>query len=165
YSFHQDCEQALGLYDESLAADPFYARTYFEKVEIMSLCAAELPEDERTAMYDAMLAALEEGSVLAVEKPGRERAALEAQIPRSWAQAAQYFQSAEAWPYALTALERLADYPSDQIPAWNIAYQLAVVHQQLGNLASAEAAANEALATAPDDVRPQIEQFIATLNE
>ncbi len=166
YSFHQDCERAVDLYEESLSADPFYARTHFEMVEIMSICAADLPEDEdtRTAFYERMFANLEEGERLAIEKPGREREALRAQIPRSWAQGAQFFQSVEAWDLALRALERLAEYPSDQIPLWNVTYQTAVVHQQMGNIELARAAATEALAAAPADVQPQIEQFIATLD-
>lgn len=166
YSFHQDCTRALELYDESITADSFYARTHFEKFEIMTLCAAELPEEERDAFYEQMFFHLEEGERLAIEKPGREREALRAQIPRSWAQGAQFFQSVEEWGWALAALERLRDteYPSEQIPAWNVAYQIAVVHQQLGNLDLAQAVAAEALSAAPADVQPQIEQFIATLS-
>ena len=165
YSFHQDCERAIDLYDESLTADPFYARTHFEMFEIMSACAAEWPEAERDAFYERMFANLEEGERLAIEKPGREREALRAQIPRSWAQGAQFFQSVEEWELALRALERLAEYANEQIPLWNVTYQTAVVHQQMGNIELARAAAAEALAAAPADVQPQIEQFVATLDE
>jgi tetratricopeptide (TPR) repeat protein len=163
YSFTQDCPRALDLYDQSTTADPYYARTRFEKVEIMTLCAPDIPEAERAAFYAEMIATLQEAEQLAIERGGRERESLQAQIPRSWAQLAQFFQTEEAWAEALIALERLTEFPSEQVPLWNVLYQTAVTQQALGNLPAARAAAAEALTLAPDELKGQIEAFIATL--
>lgn len=162
YSFYQDCEQSIDLYEESAAIDPFYYRTRFELAEIYLVCARQAAEDDRPAMYDTVIDLLQEGTQLALEKPGRERTQASAAVPRGWLQAYQFFIEAQAPDHALAALEQLKLNPGD-VEAWQFDFYTANAYSIRGDIEQALALARQSLQSAPPEAAPQIQQFIDSL--
>lgn len=160
YSFEQDCDEALDLYQESADADPYYYRTRFEIAEIYIVCGRTQDETTRINNYGKILDQLREGSVLGLERPGRDSRTIASQTPRAWLQAAQYYQENEAWSFALRAYEALRDWPSDLVAEWQVEFFIATAHNELGNTAEARATAAQALDLAPPEAAPQIQQFL-----
>ncbi|MCB0033211.1 MAG: hypothetical protein KDE51_04300, partial [Anaerolineales bacterium] len=162
YSFYQDCERAIDLYEQSAATDPFYYRTRFELAEIYLVCASQAEPDEREPMFDEVVGLLEEGTELALEKPGRERIQASAAIPRGWLQAYQFFLDLQEGEYALRTLEQLRLNPGE-VEAWQIDFYTANAYSVQGDLEAARAAAEASLQAAPAEAAPQIQQFIDNL--
>lgn len=169
YTFEKDCDQTIELYKNSMTADPFYFRTRFELAEVYLSCAQQAEGEAKIAYYGPIVDVLREGTQLAQEKPGREFAQAQAQPPRSWLQAAQFFQESAAWSYAIIAYDTLANWPADklpeQLPQWRAQFLLANAYKESGDVANARTWATTALAAAPSETQGQIQQFIDNLTQ
>lgn len=159
YSFDQDCDAALAIYEESRTADPYYANTPLEMVEIQIACATQLEGDARAAYYEPILANLREGDRIATLTRGKDRSP----VGQTWARAAQAFTEWQVWDTALTAYEFLLTRTDSPIPPWQVRVQMANIYSQMGDTAAALAQANLAKEDAPPEVLTQIDAFIETL--
>ena len=152
YSFTQDCQRALDLYDQSIAADPTFDATRFELAEISGICMVNASEEDREPYYDLIF-----DSVLA----GVELARADDQtLGERWLRAAQAYQQIGAYDYSFRAYDEAQKYANERSPLWQIQYFTANAYAASGDLAKAEELAIESLAAAPPDAAPQIQQFV-----
>lgn len=149
-SVMQDCEAALATYQESLDIDPYYTDTYFRLADALVACGNEMDEAERDAMYGDAVGTLEEGLDI---NPNNARA---------WLRLGQIYQQLERYDEAVTAFSNVRQYdPQGRVaPAWNINLLIARALFQKGDLAQAETLAQQTLATAPEEAKPQIQQLL-----
>ncbi|MEW5989672.1 MAG: tetratricopeptide repeat protein, partial [Chloroflexota bacterium] len=92
FALMNDCDKAIELYDKSGEVDPYYPRTYFERADVLTSCAAELPTEEQTAYYEQAVTSYEQGL---------ER---EPDDPRVWVQLAQLYQRMDNFEEAAETL-------------------------------------------------------------
>lgn len=149
-SVMQDCEAALATYQESLDIDPYYTDTYFRLADALVACGNEMDEAERDAMYGVAVGTLEEGLAI---NPNNARA---------WLRLGQIYQQLEQYDAAVTAFGNVRQYdPQGRVaPAWNVNLLIARALFQKGDLAQAETLAQQTLATAPEEAKPQIQQLL-----
>ena len=149
YELKGDCDGAIATYDEAVRADPYYPVSYFARADIHINCAASLPEDERNEGYGLALASIQEGLEL---DPNNVRA---------WQQLGQINQQLGEYDAALAAFdEARARNVNNRVPAWNIDYLAAFTNFQKGDTGEALRLAQQALALAPTEAAPQIEQLL-----
>jgi cyclophilin family peptidyl-prolyl cis-trans isomerase/tetratricopeptide (TPR) repeat protein len=151
YDILGDCPQAIDLYEESVAVDPYYEITYFGRADVYVACAATADETTRLEYYNQAVFSLEEGLALS-----------DANV-RAWLQAAQLYQQLERYDEALAAYEEAGLRNQGEIPVWNLDFLIANLYRLMGDEAMALSLAEQALAAAPSDAADQIRQFIVEL--
>ncbi|MFO7541055.1 MAG: peptidylprolyl isomerase [Chloroflexota bacterium] len=153
YELKGDCDEALAAYDAAVTADPYYPVSYFARADIHINCAANLSEDERNEGYRQALASIEEGLEL---DPNNVRA---------WQQIGQIRQQMGEYEAALAAFDEARERNvNGRIPTWNIDYLAAFTNYQMGEAEEAARLARQALAAAPPEAAPQIEQLLAQID-
>jgi cyclophilin family peptidyl-prolyl cis-trans isomerase len=147
----QDCQQAIALYNESLAIDPFYTDTYFALAETYVACAAGQPESVQADYHEQAEATLTAGLA------GDDNA-------RAWLQAAQTYQQMEAYNEALAAYDEAQVLSqNNEIPDWNIDFLRASLYLDMGDQETARELAQQALALAPPEATTQIQALLSQL--
>ena len=162
YSFTQDCDDALDLYNASLDSDPTFEQTYLERAEIASVCMTNADDPaEQEMYYDLIFDSLVDGVAIGTENG---RSSLR-DVPQRWARAAQAYQQVGAYDYAIRAYEAAEPYADDRLPLWQIQYLNATARAESGDISGASELAAIALESAPAEggVVEQIEQFISGL--
>ena len=155
YSYRQDCEQTIALYDASILADPTYGITRFELAEIMGICLTQAADAaEREQYTERIFSEIEMGIDIARSQQG---------FAQRWLRAAQAYQQSGEFDFAARAYEQAMQYPDNQSPLWQMQYLLATSYADAGDIDQAREQATESLANAPADLAPQIEQFINDL--
>ncbi len=153
FELRRDCDEAIAAFDAAVRADPFYPVSYFARADIHINCAANLPEDEREESYRLALASIQEGLEL---DPNNARA---------WQQIGQIHQQLGEYEEALAAFDEARERNvNGRIPTWNIDYLAAFTNFQMGEQAEALRLAQQALASAPAEAAPQIEQLLAQID-
>jgi cyclophilin family peptidyl-prolyl cis-trans isomerase/tetratricopeptide (TPR) repeat protein len=152
-SIAQDCEEAIAIYRESLEIDPFYEDTYFRLADTLVNCGNQVAEEERDGLYQDAVSTLEEGLAI---NDGNARA---------WLRLGQIYQQLERYDDAVGAFEsaRAQDPQGRVAPGWNLDLLIARALFESGNTAQAEAMAQQALQTAPEEARPQINQLLSQI--
>jgi cyclophilin family peptidyl-prolyl cis-trans isomerase/tetratricopeptide (TPR) repeat protein len=149
----QDCDAAIAAYDEAVRADPYYPVSYFARANAHINCAANLPEAERNQGYQLALASIEEGLEL------------DPNNVQGWQQLGQLNQQLGNYEAALAAFdEARVRNVNNRVPAWNIDYLAAFTNYQMGERDEALRLAQQALATAPPEATPQIEQLLTQID-
>ena len=153
FELKRDCDQAIALYNESLAIDPFYSTTYFAFTDTLVSCAsAQSNEAAQRKLYQMAADTLAGGL------------AYEPQNARAWLQSGQILQRIGQYEEALAAFERARIEDSGKtIPTWNLDFLEASVHRDMGEIELARAMAEQSLEAAPQDVADQIESFLIEL--
>lgn len=147
----KDCAKAKGIYEQSAEIDPFFASTYFSLADTYVSCAPE-DGDGRTTAYQSAADAL----ALGLERDGNN--------PRAWAQAGQIYQEIGRPQEAVAAYEEAMNRDrKGELPAWNMNYLLATAYAEAGDKQQARELGEVALSLAPEGILPEIEQFLAGL--
>lgn len=149
-----ECEQALAVYDESAAIDPFYSQTHLARADAYIVCGSPLPEAERNEFYRTAAEALTRGLE---GNPGNVRA---------WIQLAEVYRQLGQYDDALATVEqlRLNNEPV-VIPTAEIDFLEAQIVAGQGATAAARILAERALETAGEATAARIEEFLAGLDE
>lgn len=158
FSFGQDCKKAIELYFESLAADPYFAGTYFEMAELYLVCGAKEPEREREHYYELAETALREG-----KKHLDRRVVNKTRAVQNWMHIAKYYERSDELDKAFRAYGDARELATKKVPRWNISYLMAKLSAKMGNVGQAIALGQEALQEAPQDAVQEIEQFFKKL--
>lgn len=146
----RDCQEALDIYRESVAIDPYFVTAYYALADGLLTCAAQV--EEREPYYVEAADTLKTG--LEIE-PGNARA---------WLQLAQINRELGQYEEAILAYENaLENDTRNQLPTWNVNYLIAQAYQELGDSGQAEQAARVALTQAPADSANQVRQFLLEL--
>ncbi|MGH2536670.1 MAG: hypothetical protein ACRDHL_04675 [Candidatus Promineifilaceae bacterium] len=148
YLLQNDCDEALQRYRESLAVDPFFTTTYFERAEIAKACADEAEGAAAQAYYQEALESVRGGLEREDEPPGRWVLLAQIHIGLNQPQAAQ-----EAYQEAMARA-------GGNVAAWQIDFSMAQAYSNNGDASQAREYAARALQTAPQDVAAQIQAFI-----
>jgi tetratricopeptide (TPR) repeat protein len=147
-----DCDQALALYDETTAIDPFYAQTFLARADAYLLCASGREEAERDEFYRLAAASLEEGLAI---NPANVRA---------WTQLAEVYRQLGDYERALAAVESARDHNEPVVfPPAEIDFLAAQIAADSGDTAEARALAERALTTAGAETAAQIQAFLDEL--
>ncbi len=155
FDMNRDCDQAIALYDESIAIDPYFAETYFALTDALISCAsAQTDESVERELHELAAQSITEGLTYQPENS------------RAWLQAGQILQRIERYGEALSAFdEARVTGQGSTIPSWNIDFLEASVYYDMGDIAMARALAEQALKSAPENVSGQIESFLSDLGE
>ncbi len=148
-----DCGAGLDIYEQSATIDPYYPDTFFAWAEAAAGCAGEAEGAEREAYNNEAVAALTQGLVLDPDNA------------RAWVRAGQLYQRIERHAEAVDAYEQalLADSNQVELPAWNVKYLQAQAYRDMGELAQAQALAEEVLQISPPEFQGEIQLFIQQL--
>jgi tetratricopeptide (TPR) repeat protein len=148
-----DCDQALAIYDESAAIDPFYNLTHLARADAYIACGSGREDAERDEFYRTAAAALEQ----ALENDPTPI--------RAWVQLAEIYRQLGDYDQALVAVEG-ARAQNDPVtfPTAEIDFLEAQIAAGLGNTQEARALALQALATAGTETAAQIEEFLRELD-
>jgi cyclophilin family peptidyl-prolyl cis-trans isomerase/tetratricopeptide (TPR) repeat protein len=149
----QNCAGGLDIYEQSATIDPFYADTFFTWADAAAACAATAEEAEAADYFAEAVSALQQGLEL---QPDNARA---------WVRAGQLYQRIDQNEDAIAAYEQglRLDPTQQEIPAWNVKYLQAQAYRDLGQLAAAEALANEVLQLSPPEFQGEIQLFLQQL--
>lgn len=151
FDVKQDCEQAIGLFEESLETDPYFTETYFWLVDTYYRCSLNVDEETaETYLNDSV----------EVLQAGLDR---DPDNTRAWLRAVQIYQDLGLAAEADAALEQLRQLdPSQQTLAeWNYLLQKGRIANLAGDAAAAATFAREALTVSPaPEVSQQIELFL-----
>jgi tetratricopeptide (TPR) repeat protein len=149
-----DCDQALALYDESAAIDPFYSLTHLARADAYIACADGREDAERDAFYRTAADALE----LALQS--------DPSPIRAWMQLAEIYRQLGEYERAATAVAG-ARAENDPVifPTTEIDFLAAQIAAGLGNTAEARDLAKRALETAGTETAAQIEEFLSEMGE
>lgn len=150
YDLKNSCEQAIELFIESAAIDPYYQETYFRLADLYTRCARELPPAQRDDYLNEAAEYIAAGTEL---RPNDVR---------GWLRAAQLYEQLARWDEAVAAYEsaRAVDPSGATAPVWNVDFRLAQLYAQMGDAETARRLAQQALLAAPPDAAPQIQQFL-----
>ncbi|GAB4150312.1 MAG: hypothetical protein Fur0021_12680 [Candidatus Promineifilaceae bacterium] len=151
YVFDRDCAASINLYDESAAIDPYYATTHFERAEIQIACAGSSEGEEKTTYYQQAVASIQKGLEM------------EDSDPRRWTQLAQVYEQLEQNEDALDAYEQARLRQNNRFPAWRTVLAMAALAQKMGDVDQAISYAQDALAGAPEEQKPQVQAYLAEL--
>jgi len=152
YDLMRECDLALELYSNSIEIDPYYEVTYLGYADTLVACAAELEGEEKTAVYQDAISALTTGLEL-----------LPTNI-RAWQQLGQIQQELGEHEDALASFEEaIARDERNQLETWRILYIMSISHRELGDDDNAINTARQSLEQAPEEYRPQIQQFLSDL--
>lgn len=149
-----DCDAGIEAYEHSLEVDPNYEVTYLGLAGAYQACAEALEEGER----ESYLERSGELVLAALELSGSDRGAY-------LFQAAQLFRQAGDYERALAALEELRDLDDDSIAEWQLLLETARAYRVGGDLVSATEFGLEALAAAPVEQQPTVQQFLDRVAE
>lgn len=149
-----DCEQALAIYDEAVAVDPYFTTLFFARADAYLTCAGRnaANADTQESYYRESIASLEDGLAL---QPGNARA---------WLQMGQLQQQVGDDEAAVVALQNALDNDaSNALPAWNVNYLIALSYREIGDVDTAVAQAQLALSQAPAESAAQVQQLLVEL--
>jgi tetratricopeptide (TPR) repeat protein len=141
-----DCERSLALYDDSIAVDPFYVNSYFDKTDIALACANQVAEEEQEPFFETA-ASLEEGL---------SRRPLDT---NRWLQLGLIHRQQENYEEALAVYEQASEVVAPE-NLWGLQFAMAEVYQLMGDTDQARELAQQALATAPPEQAPQIQALL-----
>ncbi|NLF63727.1 MAG: hypothetical protein GX579_03920 [Chloroflexi bacterium] len=147
-----DCEEAIAVFEESLAIDPYFENTYLGLAGILDLCAGQADGETQAAYYRRAAEMVEEAVERGAENPGT-----------LLVQAGELYARAGADEQAIAALEAARERPEMAMPVWNLNFRLAGIYRELGEVEEARALATAALEEAPEDQRPAIQAFLEEL--
>lgn len=149
-----DCGQALTLYDESAAIDPFYVQTHLARADAFILCSSDRPDEERDTLYRAAAASLDQALAL---NPASIRA---------WVQLAEIRRQLGEYAEAAAAIDtaRALNDPPAFSPA-EIDFLAAQIAAGQNDTAAARTLAESALATAGEETAAEIETFLQELGD
>ncbi len=151
YVFDRDCAASVNLYDESVAIDPYYASTRFERAEIQIACAGSSEGEEQAAYYEQAIASIQEGLDM------------DDSDPRRWTQLAQVYGQLQQYEDALDAYEQARLRQNNRFPAWRTTLAMAALAQEMGETDQAISYAQESLTGAPDEQKSQVQAYLAEL--
>jgi tetratricopeptide (TPR) repeat protein len=149
-----DCDAGIEAYEHSLDVDPNYEVTHLGLAGAYQACA-EAQEPEQREAYLERSAEL---VLSALELSGSDRGAY-------LFQAAQLFRQAGDYERALAALEELRELNDGSVAEWQLLLEIARAHRVGGDLTAATEFALEALAAAPADQQPTVQQFLDRVAE
>jgi len=150
----QDCDQAIGLFTESVTIDPYYDETYFSLGDVYGRCAEQAAADERDAYLNTALTYIEQGL------------ALNANNAQAWLRAANIYEQLNLLPQAIEAYETLQtlDQQERLAAGWRIDMKQAELYLAMGDETTARALAEKSLLAAPADAAPSIQLFLSQLS-
>lgn len=149
-----DCDQAIGLFEDSIEIDPFYSDSYFWLVDTYVRCAqASTDSDQQEVYYDEAVRVIEEGLEL---QPTNARA---------WLRASQLYAQLEQPDAGLAALDKVRELdPNQQVLAeWNYNFSKAQLLRAMGDEQGAIDAAEIAANLAPPDFATQTQLLLSEL--
>jgi tetratricopeptide (TPR) repeat protein len=148
-----DCDEALALYDESLAVDPFYLQTHLARADANVLCGSNQDTAVRDEFFRRAATDLEQ---VVAAAPGNVRA---------WVQLAEIYRQIGDYERAQSAVDgaRANNEPA-AMPTAAIDYLAAQVAAGLGRTDEARELAERALTVAGPETAAEIESFLATLD-
>ncbi len=144
-SLDNDCEQAVGIFTDSIRIDPYYADTRSALTQTYALCSSSLSDTEKQEILAAFEGAL--------EKAGDD--------PNLWLQLGQLYQEADRFEDAVAAYDEARARATAVLPIWSIDYRQATLFYDEGRLEEARALAENALAAAPAESTGEIVTFLA----
>jgi tetratricopeptide (TPR) repeat protein len=147
YLLAQDCEKSMALYDHSVATDPYYTSTYFDRAEIFGACAEQAAEEDRITSYARAADSLKEALN---REPGD---------PRNWVRLADYYVRSGQTDEAVEAYKEAKERAGDAFPLWELEYQMSRRFLEVENPVLALEFAERALELAPPDARGSVEQL------
>ncbi|MCP4359438.1 MAG: tetratricopeptide repeat protein [Chloroflexi bacterium] len=149
-----DCDGALGIYQESVEIDPYYDETYLSYADALIFCMAEESEETKDEMYAQAADLLQQGLV------ENERNA------HAWFRLGQLQQDFGKYDEALAAYDEVRERDTRErvLPAWQLDLLVAQLLLEKGEPDKAEAMAKQALAAAPAEAQGQIDLFIQQIN-
>ncbi len=149
-----DCDAGIEAYEHSLEVDPNYEVTYLGLAGAYQACA----ESQQPEQREAYLERSAELVLAALELSGSDRGAY-------LFQAAQLFRQAGDHERALAALEELRQLNDGSVAEWQLLLETARAYRVAGDLVSANELGLQALAAAPVDQQPTVQQFLDRVAE
>lgn len=148
----KDCDKALGIYDESVKIDPYFATLYFARADAYITCAGRTAAESQEDYYRHAIESLNGGLEY---EPKNERA---------WLQLGQLYQQVADYEDAIPALQNALDNDTtNRLPTWNLNYLIATAYRQLGDDDAAIEKAQLALSQAPTEAVAEVQQFLEEL--
>jgi predicted Zn-dependent protease len=144
-----DCGAARERYTESIAQDPYYPTSYFERGEILKVCAARSDDEATKEEY------LQEALVSLNEGLERDPD----QVIR-WLLLAEVHLGLGDTAAAVSAYEEATSRRTATVPQWQIDYTFARSLLEAGEMELAREYAELALAGAPPDAAAEIQRVI-----
>jgi tetratricopeptide (TPR) repeat protein len=145
----QDCDRALALFGRSQERDPYYATTLYEKYEVLRACGDQEETEAEKLHYYELAAETLSGFLSRQSRPAQE-----------WLQLAGLYVVLERFDEAFDAYTRASEVRGDDLEQWRIDFTLADMYFQEGQLDKAEEFGLKALEAVPDELIPQLQEFL-----
>ena len=154
YDLQTDCERSISIFEESIEIDPYFSDTYFWLVDTYVRCAQSSTDT-----------AVQEDYYQSATKVIEDGLEIDANNARAWLRASQLYSQLGQYENGILALDQVRELdPTQQVLAeWNYRFSQAQMYFDLGDVDTAVTLAQESLLTAPPELAPQIQQFIAQL--
>jgi cyclophilin family peptidyl-prolyl cis-trans isomerase/tetratricopeptide (TPR) repeat protein len=154
YDLKADCDQAIELYKQSIAIDPFYGDTYFGLGDVYSRCAINVAEADQAAYFTEAISYIEQGLEIQPNNPS------------VWLRSAQLYESLGLIEKAIAAYQEAQrlDNAERLAASWSIDFKLADLYRTVGILEIAQMLGEQALFAAPPESKPPIQMFLSGLS-